>query len=177
VLALLAERPSHGWALAAAVEPGTDIGEIWAGGRQRVYRALQTLQEHELIEAFAIEPAGGPHRIIYRVTPAGQKQLQRWLAQPVEHVREAHASLLLKVAFLSRSGSNPVPLLNAQRAKFALAATALRHQLAGLPPGEGLHLRLRLQLTDAVLAFIDDVCNAFAGLDAKPRRTRKRASA
>src|SRR5262249_21625354 len=102
--------------------------------------------------------------------------LDGWLAKPVEHVREAHTNLLLKVAFLSRSGSNPVPLLNVQRAKFALAATALRHQLAGLAPGEGLDLRLRPQLTDAGLAFIDDACNAFAGRDAPASRSRKRAS-
>ncbi len=45
VLALLAERPAHGWALSREVAPGAEIGEIWSGDRQRVYRALRKLNE------------------------------------------------------------------------------------------------------------------------------------
>ena len=44
VLALLNERPTHGFALARALAPGGEIGRVWSFRRPLVYRALETLQ-------------------------------------------------------------------------------------------------------------------------------------
>src|SRR5262245_16225410 len=72
VLALVAEHPAHGWAISRHVEPDGDIGRIWTADRQRVYRAIRTLERRGLLETVGLEPGGGPHRTIYRVTAEGR---------------------------------------------------------------------------------------------------------
>ena len=89
VLALLAEHPAHGWALSRELAPGSEIGEIWSGDRQRVYRALRKLNELGLVEASLAEPGEGAHRTVYRPTAAGRTALETWLLEPVASMREA----------------------------------------------------------------------------------------
>src|SRR6187200_1368420 len=89
VLALLAEQPSHGWALARQMTRTGDIGAVWSLGRPLVYRALELLEQRGLVEAVGHEPGlRGPNRTIFRATAQGREALRQWLAEPVEHVRE-----------------------------------------------------------------------------------------
>ena len=59
VLALVAEGPTHGFAIARALAPGSDVGRVWAMRRPLVYRALDVLTEQELVRAAGTE---GEHR-------------------------------------------------------------------------------------------------------------------
>ena len=78
VLALLAEQPSHGWALARQMTRTGDIGAVWSLGRPLVYRALELLEQRSLIEAVGHEPGlRGPNRTIFRATPLGREELER----------------------------------------------------------------------------------------------------
>src|SRR5512138_2025232 len=86
VLALLAERPSHGWALAEALAPDGEIGCVWSLGRPLVYRSFAILEARGLIEPVGPEPsARGPKRTVFRVTDDGRIELDRWFAEPVAH--------------------------------------------------------------------------------------------
>ena len=74
VLALVAERPTHGWALAEQLARGAPIGTIWAIGRPTVYHTLDKLERVGLVSAVGLERGGrGPHRVIYAVTGDGRK--------------------------------------------------------------------------------------------------------
>ena len=53
VLALISERPSHGWAVATRLSPAGELGSVWSLGRPLVYRSIDILAERGLIE-----PAG-----------------------------------------------------------------------------------------------------------------------
>ena len=49
----------------------------------------------------------------------------RWLDRPVEHVRDVRTELLVKLALRDRAGLDRVPLLAAQRDRFAPTLAAL----------------------------------------------------
>lgn len=172
VLALLAERPAHGWALSRELAPGSEIGEIWSGDRQRVYRALRKLNELGLIEASLTEPGEGAHRTVYRPTTAGRTEVGTWLNEPVASMREAQPTFMLKIAFTERSGRDPIPLLRAQRAAVVAAMESFSRR--GERPGVAAqaHLALRLETARALLTVIDGLSNETAVRTAAPGKRR-----
>jgi DNA-binding PadR family transcriptional regulator len=158
ILALLAEAPGHGWALARQMARDGEIGSVWSLGRPLVYRALELLDERGLIEAVGHEPGlRGPNRTIFRATPAGLAALERWVRQPVDHVREVRSLFLLKLILIERAGLDPVPLLDAQRAQVVPAVETLETRLAASSGSEQILVRFRLETTRAVLHFIDSL--------------------
>ena len=156
ILALLAEEPGHGWALARQMGKDGEIGRVWSLGRPLVYRALELLDERGLIE-----PAGsergvrGPNRTIYRATATGREELARWLEEPVEHVRDVRSLLLLKLVLIDRAGLDREPLLNAERGVVVPSVKALEERLAASGGTEAIFIRFRLESTRAVVDFID----------------------
>jgi DNA-binding PadR family transcriptional regulator len=162
VLALLAEKPAHGWEVSRQFAPDGEIGQIWSGDRQRVYRAIRKLAEQSLIEALLTEPGQGAYRTVYRPTAAGREMLARWLAEPVEHMRDASSTFVLKLVFTQRAGLDTTPLLNAQRNLVLATMQALGSKLARVPAGSQIHLRVRLETARALLVVIDDLSNATA---------------
>jgi DNA-binding PadR family transcriptional regulator len=175
VLALLAEHPAHGWALSRELAPDGEIGEIWSGDRQRIYRALRKLAELGLIEAALVEPGGGAHRTVYRPTDAGREVVRAWLAEPVERLQEANATLALKLVFSQRASIDPTPLLAAQRATVVSAMESLSRKLRSAGPAGNVHLRLRLETARALLAFIDSLSVTKAQSTQTARRPKARA--
>src|SRR5437868_14717263 len=129
VLALLSERPSHGWAVASQLGPSGELGSVWSLGRPLVYRSIDILAERGLIEPAGHEPGlRGPNRTIYRTTCAGATALVQWLEEPVEHVREVRSLLLLKLIFAEQTGIDPSSMLEAQHARIAAAVAVLEER-------------------------------------------------
>jgi PadR family transcriptional regulator AphA len=132
VLALMGERPSHGFAVGRQLEPGTDLGRVLTVHRPLVYRALDRLAAAGLVKAHHTEPGlAGPDRTIYEITAPGRRALSAWLATPVQHVRDLRIELLVKLRLLARAGGDPLPLIQAQRAALGDTLDAL----ARLPDG------------------------------------------
>jgi DNA-binding PadR family transcriptional regulator len=172
VLALLAEEPGHGWALARQMARDGEIGRVWALGRPLVYRALELLEERGLIE-----PAGsergvrGPNRTVFRATPEGRDALAHWLEEPVEHVRDVRSLLLLKLVLIDRAALDRTPLLHAQRALVVPAVRQLEQRLAESTGSEAIFVRFRLESTRAVVDFIDGLLAERSGVAATPAQT------
>jgi len=122
VLALLAEQPRHGFAVAKELAPGSDLGRILTVHRPLVYRALDRLVAAGLARASRTEPGdNGPNRTVHVPTRLGAARLREWFAEPVHHVRDLRLEFLVKVRLLERAGTDPAALVAAQR--YALAAT------------------------------------------------------
>jgi DNA-binding PadR family transcriptional regulator len=156
VLALLCERPAHGWALARQLSPDGELGSIWSLGRPLVYRSLDILAERGLITPAGNEPgARGPNRTIFRATQRGQMEVAEWLAEPVEHVREGRSLLLLKIVFAERARLDPLPMLSAQHGSVSTAIASLESRLDASSGGDEILLRFRLESTRALLRFIE----------------------
>jgi DNA-binding PadR family transcriptional regulator len=156
VLALLSERPAHGWALAAVLAPEGEVGSVWSLGRPLVYRSLEILEKRGLIEPAGLEPSvRGPRRTVFRVTAEGRDALRRWLAEPVAHVHEIRSLLLLKLVLGERIGADLGPMLNAQRDLLADRAEALEARLAESTGAEQIMTRFRLETALAALRFVE----------------------
>jgi len=156
VLALLCERPAHGWALASTLAPDGAVGSVWALGRPLVYRSLEILERRGLIEPAGHEPSErGPSRTIFRATDAGCAAVERWLAQPVERVREIRSQLLLKLVFAERAGTSQTAMLDEQRAHLSRLADALERRLESSAGAERILLRFRHETALAALRFVD----------------------
>jgi len=156
VLALLSEDPAHGFALARAIAPGGEVGQVWAMRRPLVYRALETLEQREMIRPAGTVPSQtGPQRTILEVTPAGAGAVTEWLSQPVSHVRDARSLLMLKLLFLTRRQADPTPLLTAQHARFSSHAESLTAALDETDGFDRTLLLWRLENTTAALRFTE----------------------
>lgn len=115
-LGIVAEAPAHGWAVAARLRPGGDIGRIWQLSRPLTYRALDQLGRVGWIEPVAQEPGdAGPNRTILAATRVGRARLRSWLRTPVEHQRDLRSELLLKLVFADRLDVDITAMLDRQR--------------------------------------------------------------
>ena len=158
VLALLCERPAHGWALARQLSETGELGSIWSLKRPLVYRGLEILEARGLILASGHEPgARGPNRTIFRATPAGQSAVSEWLLEPVEHVRDGRSMLLLKLVFAQRNCVDPRPMLYAQQETLTEAIESLETRVRESDGIDAILLRFRLESSRGVERFIDGV--------------------
>jgi DNA-binding PadR family transcriptional regulator len=152
-LALIAERPQHGWALVRALAPGSDVGRVWTLSRPLTYRAIDALLERGLITRKGEVPGAGPKRQILTASARGRRAALRWLATPVAHLRDTRTELLLKLVLGERAGHDTRPLLREQRAMFEPHFAALRsaRNAAGADDVD----RWRYESSLAVRRFLD----------------------
>src|SRR5262245_60457665 len=135
-----------------------EIGAVWSLGRPLVYRALELLEQRRLVEAIGHEPGlRGPNRTIFRATQLGRDELEHWLAEPVDHVRDVRSTFLLKLILIDRAGLDPEPLLEAQRASVIPAVEMLEARLTASSHTERILVHFRLESTRAVVPFIDSL--------------------
>lgn len=121
-LALLVERPRHGFAVAKLLSADSDLGRILTVRRPLVYRAIDRLVAAGLVEPHQTEPGeSGPTRTVQRVTNAGRSAVADWLGTPVAHVRDLRVEFLVKLRLLERRGLPSKKLIGRQQR--ALGAT------------------------------------------------------
>jgi DNA-binding PadR family transcriptional regulator len=157
VLALVAEGPTHGFAVARLVGPGETLGDIYRIPRPIVYRALDRLRDTELVHIDEVQSSpAGPQRTKYRITPAGRKTVDAWLARPVAHIRDIRTELLVKLVLLERSDRDIAALVEAQRQTLAPIVAALAEGDSGV--GSDRVVRSwRHHSAEAALRFLDDL--------------------
>lgn len=124
-LALVAEGPTHGWAVGTLLSPDGEVGRIWTLSRPLTYRAVDGLVERRLLRRPITTTAAGRARAILRPTMAGKRANTVWLDRPVDHVRDVRTELLVKLTLRRRAALSLRPLLEAQRAHIAPAIDAL----------------------------------------------------
>ena len=153
VLALVAESPTHGFAISKLLRPDSDLGRVLTVHRPLVYRALDRLADHDLIEPAQVEPGdGGPQRTVNRATRRGKALVTRWLDSPVEHVRDLRIEFLVKLRLNQRRGRDAHRLVTAQRAALAPTFDGLTQ-----PPTADVVDRWRHRNALAARQFLDDL--------------------
>lgn len=186
VLALLAGKPAHGYELKASFEQA--VGEQWGGlNIGHLYQILDRLSRDGLIESERQQQQVKPDRVVHRLTPAGQAELDRWLAEPSVRQRGYRDDFFLKLMAAARSGDQAAldGLLRRQRAHLLRELRALaeaRWQSAGSPVTDllitaaELHVKADLGVVDAVESsslLIEQVqAPAQAAADAQPSADR-----
>jgi PadR family transcriptional regulator AphA len=149
VLGVVAQGPTHGWPVVRALAADGALGRVWTVGRPVVYRSLATLADAGLIEPAGDAPGvRGPQRTIMRVTRSGRAALRRWLATPVDHVRDVRTEMLLKLALLDEANEPRGELVARQLAALepVIAAVSAR------PNGTGFERTLAAWRREQALA-------------------------
>jgi PadR family transcriptional regulator AphA len=124
-LALLREKPTHGWAIVKLLAPEGELGSVWSLSRPLVYRAIDRLEMAKLAVPRGVEKGSAPSRTLVAATPTGTRVVDRWLATPVEHVRDVRTELLVKLVLRQRRGLDLGPLVRAQQRQIAPVLTRL----------------------------------------------------
>jgi DNA-binding PadR family transcriptional regulator len=156
VLCLVCEKPQHGFALARLLGSGGELGKIWRVPKPVVYRALQRLEQAGLLQPTAPEPSSmGPVREPVRVTAQGRKQAAGWLTRPASHPRDVRSELLVKLALLDRSSTDPGLLLDAQRDQLVPVARALEERLVAATGFDRTLVLWRSETISATLRFLE----------------------
>lgn len=156
VLCLVCEEARHGFAIARLLGPGGTIGQVWRVPKPVVYRSLQRLEQGGLVRTAGLETSSeGPVRSLIDATPAGRDAASAWLAQPASRNRDVRSELLAKLALLDRAGTDPRPLLDAQREQLVPVAAALQEGLAGAAGFERTITAWRWETVSATLRFLD----------------------
>jgi DNA-binding PadR family transcriptional regulator len=160
-LALLAEQPTHGFAIARALAPEGEVGRVWSCSRPLVYRALAVLGELALIEERGWKTSGrGPRRRVFGPTRAGRREVRRWLAEPSAHVRDLRSGLMLKLLFLSRRGADASELLARQQAALQPVVDGLAEAVSRADGFDRILYLWRLESARAALRFVEEVLNS-----------------
>jgi DNA-binding PadR family transcriptional regulator len=116
VLGLIAERPTHGFALSRQLTGDGPIGRVYEITRPNVYQAVCRPTMAGLVEPVGTERTSfGPQRTLVRATLAGKHLAESQLHQPARPGRDLDTELLLKHFLLERAGRHATPLLQAQR--------------------------------------------------------------
>jgi len=160
VLAVVAERATHGFPIAQLTAHDGELGRIWHVPRPIVYRALGRLADGQLIAEDCLEPGRGPQRTIYTATSAGRSAAAYWLQTPVEHVRDDRSHLLMKLALLHRAGLDSTDLLERQRETLAPIAEAMALERPAPDGFEATLLAWRRASAKAAISFLADVTPA-----------------
>ena len=155
VLGVVAEGPTHGFAVAQLLGPDGQLGRIWTLPRPVVYQVIKKLLQLRLIAERRTEAgARGPVRTVVGLTPAGRAAIRRWLQEPVDHVRDVRSMLLLKLALLDRAGTDPMPLIQAQRDRLVAQLEALERSRAEAAGFERVLLEWRMASSRATVEFL-----------------------
>jgi PadR family transcriptional regulator AphA len=157
ILGLIAEKPTHGFALARLLDTDLPIGRIYRIPRPVIYRLIDRLTEAQLVRPDRTERGRGPERTLLTLTPTGRRTLQRWLNRAVRHIRDIRTELLAKLALLERSGADPGPLLIAQHEAIAPIVVALAQQHDAAHGFDKTLAAWRYQTAAATLRFVDNL--------------------
>jgi DNA-binding PadR family transcriptional regulator len=156
VLCVAAEKPTHGFAIAAQLRRDTALGGIWHVARPQVYRGLERLTGLGLIRELGWErSSAGPVRQLCEATPAGRQLARAWLGRPVCHGRDIRSELLVKLALLDRSGADAGGLIRAQLDQLASIAGGLEERLRSAEGPERTVMLWRREAISATLRFLD----------------------
>jgi PadR family transcriptional regulator AphA len=150
-LTLITQDVSHGWALGDLLAPDGEVGRIWSLSRALTYRAIDGLVDKGLIARRGQAAGRGRDRVILAATTSGRRTAERWLDEPVQHLREVRTELLVKLHLRARIGLDSQPLLVAQKQIFDPAIDAL----TSVRPGDDLVDVWRRESARAVRRFIE----------------------
>jgi PadR family transcriptional regulator, regulatory protein AphA len=139
ILGTLGWRPMSGYEIKSIVDKSTRF--FWAASYGQIYPELRRLAAAGLIEGKA-SPQGGRRRNVYRLTPAGRKELRAWLDADPE-VFELRDEALLKLFFADAAGrESAVGALAAKRRFHEQKVEQLRGIEATGKPGGHAYLVL-----------------------------------
>lgn len=160
VLALLGERPQHGYQVKNAHDAWFPDARPLAFGQ--VYATLGRLERDGLVEVVDTRSAGAAERTVYALTDTGRARLDVWLAEPVPPGGSGAEEIVRKAVAAVQTGAAAATFLSVQR----VAHLRLMRELAASPPGTDAAAQLGREHTlahlDADLRWLDAAAELLA---------------
>lgn len=154
-LGILYPAPTHGFAIAARLNPAGDVGRVWSISRPLTYRCLDQLAGRGYVHDVGQEPGlAGGNRTILAATRSGRAQLRKWLHTPVEHLRDVRSELLLKVVIADLCDIDITTMLAQQHARIAELAAAIAGRVDDGAGADVVEL-WRSESSQAALRFLE----------------------
>jgi PadR family transcriptional regulator AphA len=157
-LGVLYQGKAHGFAVAARLKPGGDIGRVWSLSRALTYRSLEQLEARTFVCAVGTEPgiAGGSRRLL-AATRLGRSRLRSWLRTPVAHLRDLRSELLLKLLLAEQCGIDLSAMLTEQRLIVQRQCDAYTWRARQMEPAPDVVALWRREHAAAALRFLDQI--------------------
>ena len=129
VLSLVREEPMHPYLMQRLLRD-RHKDEVLVLKRGSLYHAINRLARAALIEPVTVDREGRrPERTTYRLTPAGERELVRWLRQRIATVQRGPSEFMGSVSFLVHLAPRDAA------AQLKTRAQALVRQVAELSAG------------------------------------------
>ena len=127
VLAIIGEKPRHGFAVSKELETDPSLSAVIRARRPLVYRSINSLVDAKLIRETKTEPGDqGSPRVIYAATATGKSTTTKWLNDTVNHPRDARIELLAKFVLRNRRNITNQQLAKRQKKLFENQAAKLQ---------------------------------------------------
>lgn len=167
LLALLAERPMHGYLLRQEFEART--GATWPLNIGQVYTTLTRLQRDGLVTE--VDEPREDGSVVYALTAAGRTEVEHWWQTPVERTAPARDELAIKLALAVTSpGVDVTAVVQRQRTESLRALqeyTRLKLRIPLEPTADDLAWSLVLDslvfAAEAEVRWLDHVEQQLAG--------------
>ena len=161
VLALINEKPQHGFAVAKELSADESLLAVMTVRRPLVYRSINSLVAAGLIRPTKTEAGKqGSERTVYSTTTSGKSVSKSWLNSIVDHPRDARIELLAKFVLRSRSKLSNVSLAKRQRTLFTKFANEFKSKEREAAPESKLVARWRYESIQAMIRLLDSVIHA-----------------
>lgn len=101
ILAVLTHSPHSGYDISKRFEESVSC--YWQASQQQIYRELGKMEHQGWVTFEKVPQEGKPDKKIYRMTAAGERELQRWYLEPTEPtpIREELLVKVLAAPFVS----------------------------------------------------------------------------
>jgi DNA-binding PadR family transcriptional regulator len=100
-LLAMSDGSRHGYDLARAFQPDSELGEIIKLEPGMLYHHLKKLERLGWVTSHQEQVDRRPARSVYTLTDSGRDELANWMTEPVEHTREIRLAFLVKL-YLAR---------------------------------------------------------------------------
>ncbi|MFJ8804089.1 MULTISPECIES: PadR family transcriptional regulator [unclassified Streptomyces] len=171
VLALLTERPSHGYELKAQFEE--TIGPQWGGlNIGHLYQILERLVRDGYVTRSQVAQADRPDKNLYTLTSAGSAELETWATTAWVRTGGFRDEIFLKLLAATTLGAEALAtLIEAQRQTYLseLAGLARQRRLHTAEPLVALLIDTAIAHTKTDLGLLDSAEQHLSALAAERR--------
>ena len=158
VLAIIGEKPQHGFAISKELDNDPSLAAVVRIRRPLVYRSINYLLDAKLIRESKIEPGDqGSQRVIFTVTSTGKLASTTWLNEVVDHPRDARIELLAKFVLRNRRNmknqqlaKRQIKLFERQAAKLQVSANLANDDVRLVSLWRVENINAMIRLLDAV---------------------------
>ncbi|HEV3229560.1 MAG TPA: PadR family transcriptional regulator [Solirubrobacteraceae bacterium] len=180
VLGLLSFARMSGYDLAAVAQ--RSVVQVWPISKTQVYAELRRLSALALIEGRDAERSGGPAKTLFELTPAGERELDTWLAADSSPGLRLRAPAVLKLLLGHRGAPDQARAQLAEfRGRVSERLVELEHLTAALDANPDAvyawaTAQFGVRVCEAIVSWIDEVNGRLPkqALAINPRRRNPR---